>query len=152
MTASNDAATGHPAISCAAREGRTLTALGSGIVDIDGLSGATYAWQWVRVDADGTSNATDIAGATSATHALASDDVGKRVKVKASFTDRGGTAEGPLASDAFLSSGTVAANTAPTGSSNTVMANEDTAYAFDPDQARRPPQSCRSQPGRLALR
>ena len=131
VTASNDAATGKPSISGTAREGQTLMASESDIVDIDGLSGVTYIWQWVRVDADGTSNAADIAGATSATYRLTSDDVGKRVKVKASFTDADGTAEGPLTSNAFPTGTSVADNTAPTGSSGTVTANEDTAYAFD---------------------
>ena len=131
VTASNDAATGKPSISGTAREGQTLMASESDIVDIDGLTGVTYDWQWVRVDADGTSNPVDIAGATSATYRLTSDDVGKRVKVKASFTDADGTVEGPLTSDAYPTGGSVADNTAPTGSSGTVTANEDTMYAFD---------------------
>ena len=133
VEASNDAATGKPSISGTAREGQTLMASESDIVDIDGLTGATYAWQWVRVDADGTSNAADIARATSATYRLTSDDVGKRVKVKvkASFTDDDGTAEGPVLSDTFPTGASVADNTAPAGASGTVTANEDTAYAFD---------------------
>ena len=51
---------------------------------------------------------TDISGETASTYTLAMADLGKTVKVTASFTDNVGYAEGPLTSDAYPSSGTVA--------------------------------------------
>ena len=70
--------------------GETLTADPSGIADPDGLTGATFTWQWVRVSG-GTD--TPIAGATTASYTVADADVGATLKVEASFTDDGGTAE-----------------------------------------------------------
>ena len=88
--------------------GGTLTVVTKDIEDEDGLSGATYGYQWVRVDADGMSNATDIAGETSDTYVPVEADVGKKVRVKVSFTDDGGGNE-ELTSDAYPSSGTIEA-------------------------------------------
>ncbi len=105
-------ASGIPDISGTARVGRTLTAGTSGISDRNGKSkaengdvGFAYTYQWVRVDG-GTE--TDISGETASTYTLAMADLGKTVKVTASFTDNVGYAEGPLTSDAYPSSGTVA--------------------------------------------
>ena len=70
--------------------GETLTADPSGIGDADGLTGATFTWQWVRVSG-GTD--TPIAGATTASYTVVAGDVGATLKVVASFTDDGGTAE-----------------------------------------------------------
>ena len=90
----------------------TLTAGTSEISDRNGKSkaengevGFAYTYQWVRVDG-GTE--TDISGETASTYTLAMADLGKTVKVTASFTDNVGYAEGPLTSDAYPSSGTVA--------------------------------------------
>ena len=82
--ASNAAPTGLPTISGTARAGETLTASAAGIADADGLANATYAWQWTAND--GTGDA-DIAGATEAIYTLTSAEVGKTVKVRATFTD-----------------------------------------------------------------
>ena len=135
VTAVNDAATGKPAISGTAQVGRTLMASTSGIADVDGKTkadagdvGFVWSYQWVRVASDMTE--ADITGATSDTYVLASDDNGKQVKVKASFTDDGDTAEGPLTSDAYPSGATVGTNAAPTSADKTVTTNEDTAYTF----------------------
>ena len=58
------------------------------IADTDGLpASSTYTYQWYRVDADGTSNEEEISGVTVATYTLTDDDIGKRIKVKLSFTD-----------------------------------------------------------------
>ena len=86
----NTAPTGLPTISGTARVGETLTASASGIADTDGLLNATFSWQWVAND--GTADA-DIAGATAATYTLTPAETGKTVKVRATFTDDGGTAE-----------------------------------------------------------
>ena len=93
VTDANDPATGTPTISGTATVGQVLTASTTGIADADGLTGVTYTYQWVRVDADGTSNPTDIAGEIAATYNLTADDLGKKVKVEVSFTDDFGTDE-----------------------------------------------------------
>ena len=68
------------------------------IADTDGLpTESTFTWQWVRVDG---STETDIAGATGRTYTLTATDVGKKIKVKVSFTDAASNSEGPLKSDA----------------------------------------------------
>ena len=89
-TFGNTQATGQPTISGVARVGATLTASTSGIMDDDGLTSATYAYQWLRVEG---STETPIAGATSSTYTLTDDDEGKQVKVRVTFTDDGGTGE-----------------------------------------------------------
>ena len=128
VTAVNDAATGKPTIEGTAQAGETLTAGTSGIMDADGLP-SSFTYQWVRVDSDGTSNEIDI-GSNSDTYTLMADDVGKKVKVKVTFTDNGGTTE-TVTSDAYPASGTiVAANTAPTATDSSVTTNEDTAHLF----------------------
>ena len=81
-------------------------------MDTDGLTGVDFTYQWVRVDADGTSNEEDITGETAATYTLTAADVGKKIKVKVSFTDEL-SGEEERTSAAYPSSGTVtvAANT-----------------------------------------
>ena len=112
VTAVNDPATGAPAISGTAQVGQTLTAATTDIADADGLASPSYGYQWVRVDG---SNETDIAGATSGTYMPEAADVGKKLKVKVSFTDDDSNDE-ELTSDAYPAAGTVEAapNTAPT--------------------------------------
>ena len=87
---SNAAATGSPTITGTAKVGETLTASTAGIADADGLTGATFAWQWVSDP--GTGDA-DIAGATASSYTLADADEGRTVKVRVSFTDDAGNAE-----------------------------------------------------------
>ena len=74
--------TGTTSICGTAEVGQTLTA--------HTLGNAAFSYQWVRID--GTTE-TDIAGATGSTYALARADEGKTVKVRASFTDRGGNSQ-----------------------------------------------------------
>ena len=82
----NTSATGAPAISGTAQVGETLTADTSGIEDADGLTNASFAYQWQADDVD-------IAGATGSTYTLADADEGKAVSMKVSFTDDAGNAE-----------------------------------------------------------
>ena len=49
VTALNDPATGTPTITGTAQVGQTLTAVTSAIMDADGLSNVSYAYQWIRV-------------------------------------------------------------------------------------------------------
>ena len=106
VTAVNDPATGMPTISGTARVGETLTAVTTGIADADGPASPTYGYQWIRVDADGTSNATDVVGETADTYVPVEADDGKKLRVKVSFTDDDSTDE-ELTSDPFPSSGTI---------------------------------------------
>ena len=76
----NSPATGQPAITGTALVGETLTADTSGIADEDGLDGVSYSYQWLAEDAE-------ISGATDSTYTLASNDVGRTIKVRVSFTD-----------------------------------------------------------------
>ena len=86
----NSPATGAPTISGTAQAGETLTADTSGIADADGLTNVSFSYQWIRND--GTTD-TDIQGATSSTYTLSDADEGKTIKVRVSFTDRGGYQE-----------------------------------------------------------
>ena len=111
-TSTNNPATGKPTISGTAQVGNVLTADTSAIMDDDGVP-STLTYHWVSVDSDGTSNETNI-GTNSVNYTVATADVGKKIRVKVSFTDDGGNSEGPLTSDAYPSSGTVLAAVTPT--------------------------------------
>ena len=87
---SNSEPTGVPTIAGTARVGETLTASVSEIADPDGLGGATFTYQWIR--SDGATD-TEIADATQASYTLVPTDQGKTIKVRATFTDDGGTEE-----------------------------------------------------------
>ena len=146
----NRDAMGEPAITGTAQVGQDLTADVAGITDadgltgdlstlidnIDGLGGVEYSYQWIRVDADGSSNEEDISGEIAATYTLTDADVGKKVKVKVSFTDDL-NGEEERTSAAYPASGTVTAaastNNAPTSTEQLVDADEDTDYTFSAD-------------------
>ena len=83
----NTPATGAPTISGTAQVGETLTASTSGIADADGLTGATFSYQWL------SSRDTEIQGATGAAYILVPGDAGKTIKVRVTFTDDEGNAE-----------------------------------------------------------
>ena len=82
----NHAATGDPVISGTVQVGAELTALTDGIMDDDVLDDV-FTYQWVRVDADGTSNEENITDETDATYTLTADERGKKVKVEVRFVD-----------------------------------------------------------------
>ena len=88
----NTPATGGPGISGTPLIGETLTATTSGIQDEDGLTDADFAYQWVRSEL-GSNSETDIAGATGSSYAVTSDDAGKAIKVRVTFTDDAGNEE-----------------------------------------------------------
>ena len=92
-TLAGTAATGAPAITGTAAVGQPLAVDLTGIEDADGLTNASYSYQWVRVDADGLSNPVDITDATDATYTLVDADLGKTLKVRVSFDDDGGNTE-----------------------------------------------------------
>ena len=82
----NNEATGKPTISGTAQVGQTLTADITGIADADGLSGATYSYQWLADDAD-------IDGATESSYTLVLANLTKTIKVRVSFSDDADHAE-----------------------------------------------------------
>ena len=84
--ASNTAPTGLPAITGTAEVGEALSASADDIADADGLENATFAWQWLAGGAD-------IEDATGETYTLTPAEVGKTLKVRATFTDDAGTQE-----------------------------------------------------------
>ena len=122
LVVTDEAATGQPGISGAPLLGETLTAVPETIVDLDGLPSSTsdFTYQWIRVV--GT-NETEISGATESTYTLTTADVGNQIKVKVSFTDLRGHAEGPLTSVAYPPNGTV--ETSATGPLGTCLADYD---------------------------
>ena len=95
-------ASGAPEISGTPQVGEMLTADTAGITDADGLTNVSYTFQWIRVDANGTSNPVDV-GTDDEDYTLVPADEGKRIKVKVTFTDDAGNDE-ELTSVAYLPS------------------------------------------------
>ena len=93
----NSRATGRPSITGIAVVDETLTADLSGISDANGLTRATYTYQWVSVDGG---RDTDIPGATGSTYKVKQTDLRKRLKVKVSLIDNNRYQEGPPVSQA----------------------------------------------------
>ena len=100
----NVTASGAPVINGTAQVGESLTADTTGIEDGNGLDRVQFRFQWVSND--GSADA-DITGATDSTYTLVAADEGKTVKVRVSFTDRGGYAE------SLTSAATAAVDAAP---------------------------------------
>ena len=84
--AANSPATGGPGIIGSLLTGETLTATTENIEDEDGLTGAVFAYQWLRSD-------TDIEGAISSTYTMTDDDEGKAIQVRVTFSDDAGNEE-----------------------------------------------------------
>ena len=97
----NSPATGAPVINGTAQVGETLTVDPSRIADADGLSDASFTYQWLAGDAD-------ISGATGSTYTLPDADEGKAVRVRVSFADDAGNEE------TLTSPATAAIEAAPT--------------------------------------
>ena len=132
----NRSATGAPVITGTAEIGQVLGVDVTDIEDEDGLYDVEYAYQWVRVDADGTSNEEDISGATAATYTLTADDVGKKVKVEVSFTDDFGSDEQrPSAPTATVTAPVAAVCAVPSLSGRNVIWTGSMTVAVDPDNA-----------------
>ena len=71
---------GMPTITGTARLGETLIVDTSGIEDAEGLTGASFRYQWLADNQD-------IPGATGDSYALVGSDSGKTIRVRVSFTD-----------------------------------------------------------------
>ena len=98
VTNVNDPATGRPTLSGGTTVGSVLTASIGGISDPDGVP-SSISYQWKRFASNGTTFEANI-GTHSNRYTLTEGDADKRVKVEVSFTDNGGTREGPLLSAA----------------------------------------------------
>ena len=96
----NNPVTGAPTISGTAEVGETLTADTSGISDADGMTGATFTYQWVSYNRSGY---TDIAGATATSYTPVVADEGKAFRVRVSFTDDAGYEESLTSALAHMS-------------------------------------------------
>ena len=136
-TTANTRATGRPVVLAAAQGAGILFADTENIADANGLpitttgSFSTWDWtyQWVRVDGNTRTNV----GANSATYQPVAADVGKRIMVRVSYTDRGNFANsvtslpfGPIVEPDPLPALTLVSNT---GQSSTT-ANITKRYAL----------------------
>ena len=86
----NTPATGAPTITGTAQVGVNLSASPGTIADADGLTTPNYSYQWILVDG---ADEADIPGRTTGTYNLTNAQVGKTIRVRASFTDDAGNAE-----------------------------------------------------------
>ena len=88
----NTPATGNPFIigMPTPQVGQSLSASVGNINDADGTTNIVISYQWIRVDG---ATETDITGATTNTYTPVAGDVGKQLKVRASFTDDLGNPE-----------------------------------------------------------
>ena len=84
--APNREATGAPSIGGTPQVDQTLTADTPPIADEDGLTNATFEYQW-------TAGGSDIGGATGSTYTLTASEQGKTIQVQVTFTDDRGNAE-----------------------------------------------------------
>ena len=78
--APNRDTTGAPTITGMPQVGQTLTASTSGIADQDGLTNATFEYQWIA-------GGSDIGGATGSTYTLTASEQGQTIQVRVTFTD-----------------------------------------------------------------
>ena len=108
---SNSPATGGPGITGRVWAGETLTATTDLIEDEDGLTGATFTYQWL---VDGA----EINGATDSTYIVIAADEGKPIEVRVAFTDDAGNPES-LTSNPFLSAPRLIIRDVPVIASNT---------------------------------
>ena len=76
----NTAPTGLPTISGTPQVDQTLTADTSPIDDEDGLTNATFEYQWIA-------GGSDIGGATGSTYTLTASEQGQTIQVRVTFTD-----------------------------------------------------------------
>ena len=88
MVSTTSPATGRPVISGELEVGHTLIVSTSDIRDDNGLTNPGYIYQWQRQNGGVF---TDITDATGMLYTLTSDDEGKRVRVKVTFTDDDGS-------------------------------------------------------------
>ena len=133
-TATATSAMGPPRITGAPLVGEKLTVDTSGISDDDGLTNASFSYDWIRIEADGVEAL--LGHAKGKTYRPTPWDVGSRLKVTVSFNDDKGNHErlsseatepiahpGKIAGDFDLHS----SNTNPRG----IWGNDDTIWVSD---------------------
>ena len=86
VAAANSPATGAPTITGTARVGETLTAATTDISDSNGLTNASFSYQWIAGE-------TDINGAAGSSYILTASEQGKAIRVRVTFDDDAGNAE-----------------------------------------------------------
>ena len=118
----NSPATGGPGITGTVQAGETLTATTDGIEDEDGLTGAVFAYQWVRSD-------NDIEGAASSNYTVTGDDEGKPIQVRVTFTDDAGNEES-LTSDAMAVAAALRLRSATLDGATLTLTYNDTLDSF----------------------
>ena len=115
---SNTPATGGPGITGTVGAGETLTATTDLIEDEDGLTGATFTYQWL---VDGA----EINGSTDSTNIVIAADEGKPIEVRVAFTDDAGNPES-LTSYPFLFAPPLIIRDVPVIASNTTATGAPT--------------------------
>ena len=115
---SNAPATGGPGITGTVGAGETLTATTDLIEDEDGLTGATFTYQWL---VDGA----EINGATDSSYTVTAADEGKPIEVRVAFTDDAGNPES-LTSNPFRSAPPLIIRDVPVIASNTTATGAPT--------------------------
>ena len=83
-------AAGEPIVTGVPIVGETLTSDSSNITDENGLQRVKFYYQWIRTK---TGTESEIAGATTPLYVITEEDQSHQVKVRVSFTDRGGYKE-----------------------------------------------------------
>ena len=86
----NEPASGAPVVHGTAQVGESLWADATDIEDGNGLDRVQFQFQWTSNDGSAD---TDIAGATNSGYTLVADDVGRTIRARVAFTDRGGYSE-----------------------------------------------------------
>ena len=94
----NSLPAGTPDITGRVRVGNILTASVDGITDTNGLPD-TLTYQWKRHSADGAFE--DDVGLDSDQYTLTQGDLGKKLTIQVSYTDRSNYEEGPLESETY---------------------------------------------------
>ena len=126
ITPTNNPATGQPTITGNARVRETLTATTSNIADDNGLTNASFTFQWIHSANDSEAY---ISGATASSYLLSSDDLGHSIKIRVSFTDDDGYKESltSIATALVVMPPNVAATGRPTVTGTVELGEELTA-------------------------
>jgi len=150
--------TSAPVVSGVVADGQTLSATTG---TFSGTAPLTYAYQWQRCDASGSSCA-NIAGATSATYAETAADIGATLRVRVTATNPAGSATGTAAATGVVAAVAPTSTVAPSisgtpANGSTLSADHGTfsgsapfAYAYQWQRCDAAGNSCVDIPGATA--
>ena len=93
VTPTNNRATGAPQITGTHQTGQTITVATTSIADADGTADAVFTYQWFRQDPQAIAEEELISGATAETYTVTTEDEGKFIWVRVTFTDDLGNEE-----------------------------------------------------------